>query len=119
MQGLRKFGYSWADIAHRLGVTRQAAQMRWGNRDDRGRLDPRILEPGLGLTVAQLVAVFADHHPGNPQASTCPGCAYAPPGGAPRRVADTEQGDKIRRQIEMLELLIQAYRTNAVPEELD
>ena len=28
--GLRKRGYSWADIAARLGVTRQAAQQRWG-----------------------------------------------------------------------------------------
>jgi hypothetical protein len=30
--GLRAFGYSWADIAIRLGVTRQAAQQRWGAR---------------------------------------------------------------------------------------
>ena len=28
--GLRGFGYSWAEIGHRLGVTRQAAQQRWG-----------------------------------------------------------------------------------------
>lgn len=28
--GLRDFGYSWAEIAARLGVTRQAAQQRWG-----------------------------------------------------------------------------------------
>lgn len=28
--GLRAFGYSWADIASRLGTTRQAAQQRWG-----------------------------------------------------------------------------------------
>ncbi len=28
--GLRDFGYSWADIGFRLGVTRQAAQQRWG-----------------------------------------------------------------------------------------
>jgi hypothetical protein len=28
--GLRHHGYSWADIAARLGVTRQAAQQRWG-----------------------------------------------------------------------------------------
>ena len=28
--GLRGFGYSWADIGSRLGVTRQAAQQRWG-----------------------------------------------------------------------------------------
>jgi hypothetical protein len=28
--GLRQLGYSWADIGSRLGVTRQAAQQRWG-----------------------------------------------------------------------------------------
>ena len=28
--GLREFGYSWADIARPLGITRQAAQQRWG-----------------------------------------------------------------------------------------
>jgi hypothetical protein len=28
--GLRNIGYSWTDIAARLGVTRQAAQQRWG-----------------------------------------------------------------------------------------
>jgi hypothetical protein len=28
--GLRAIGYSWADIALRLGITRQAAQQRWG-----------------------------------------------------------------------------------------
>jgi hypothetical protein len=28
--GLRQVGYSWADVALRLGVTRQAAQQRWG-----------------------------------------------------------------------------------------
>jgi hypothetical protein len=28
--GLRGFGYSWADIAMRLGITRQGAQQRWG-----------------------------------------------------------------------------------------
>jgi hypothetical protein len=28
--GLRNRGYSWADIGDRLGVTRQAAQQRWG-----------------------------------------------------------------------------------------
>jgi hypothetical protein len=30
--GVRKAGYSWAEIAVRLGVTRQAAQQRWGHR---------------------------------------------------------------------------------------
>jgi hypothetical protein len=29
--GLRSFGYSWAEIAARLGTTRQAAQQRWGH----------------------------------------------------------------------------------------
>jgi hypothetical protein len=28
--GLRAFGYSWADIGARLGITSQAAQQRWG-----------------------------------------------------------------------------------------
>ena len=32
VQGLREFGYSWEQIASRLGVTRQAAQQRWGGR---------------------------------------------------------------------------------------
>jgi hypothetical protein len=31
--GLRAFGYSWSDIAARIGVTRQAAQQRWGRGD--------------------------------------------------------------------------------------
>ncbi len=30
--GLRSFGYSWAEIATRLGTTRQAAQQRWGTK---------------------------------------------------------------------------------------
>ena len=30
--GLREFGYSWAEIGSRLGITRQAAQQRWGQR---------------------------------------------------------------------------------------
>jgi len=29
--GLRTTGYSWADIALRLNITRQAAQQRWGS----------------------------------------------------------------------------------------
>jgi hypothetical protein len=29
--GLRSIGYSWADVALRLGITRQAAQQRWGS----------------------------------------------------------------------------------------
>ena len=30
VKGLRQFGYSWAEIGSRLGITRQAAQQRWG-----------------------------------------------------------------------------------------
>jgi hypothetical protein len=30
VRGLRDAGYSWGEIASRLGVTRQAAQQRWG-----------------------------------------------------------------------------------------
>ena len=33
--GLRGKGYSWAEIATRLDVTRQAAQQRWGRRASR------------------------------------------------------------------------------------
>ena len=31
--GLRDQGYSWADIALRLGITRQAAHQRWAHPD--------------------------------------------------------------------------------------
>jgi hypothetical protein len=30
VKGLRGYGYSWSEIAARLGVTKQAAQQRWG-----------------------------------------------------------------------------------------
>jgi hypothetical protein len=30
VDGLREFGYSWGEIASRLGTSRQAAQQRWG-----------------------------------------------------------------------------------------
>jgi hypothetical protein len=32
VNGLRSHGYSWAEISSRLGITRQAAQQRWGRR---------------------------------------------------------------------------------------
>ena len=31
VRGLREAGYSWGEIASRLGVSRQAAQQRWGD----------------------------------------------------------------------------------------
>jgi hypothetical protein len=73
--------YSWSEIADRLGTTRQAAQMRYGDRTDRGTLDRRLLDAGLAVSVATLVRVFADHHPGSPAASVCPGCGYRYPDG--------------------------------------
>jgi hypothetical protein len=81
--GLRAkpYAYSWAEIADRLGVTRQAAQMRYGERAERPALDRRLVEAGLSVSVATLVAVFADHFPGTPMPSTCPGCGYRYPDG--------------------------------------
>ena len=35
--GLRAAGYSWTEIAARLGVTRQAAHQRWGRQTERER----------------------------------------------------------------------------------
>jgi DNA-binding CsgD family transcriptional regulator len=32
IKGLRARGYSWAEISARLGISRQAAQQRWGQR---------------------------------------------------------------------------------------
>jgi hypothetical protein len=37
--GLRAYGYSWADIAARLGVTRQGAQQRWSDPGSRAPRD--------------------------------------------------------------------------------
>jgi hypothetical protein len=34
VDGLRAFGYSWADIASRLGVSRQGVWQRWGPDHD-------------------------------------------------------------------------------------
>ncbi|GII24294.1 hypothetical protein [Planosporangium mesophilum] len=34
VKGLRAFGYSWSEIADRLGVSKQAAQQRWGGDRD-------------------------------------------------------------------------------------
>lgn len=81
--GLRSkpYSYSWSEIGDRLGTTKQAAQMRFGERTDRNALDRRLLESGLGVSVATLAQVFADHHPGNPPASRCPGCGYRYPDG--------------------------------------
>ena len=33
VKGLRAHGYSWTEIADRLGISRQAAHQRWGGDD--------------------------------------------------------------------------------------
>ena len=73
----RPYSYSWSEIADRLGTSRQAAQMRYGDRTDRDGLDRRLVEAGLAVTVATLAEVFADHHPGSPAASRRPAATYA------------------------------------------
>jgi hypothetical protein len=83
VRSLRKspYSYSWEDLGQRLGVSRQAVQMRYGDRTDRTLLDRRITEPGLRVSVATLAQVFADHFPGSPVPSLCPGCGYRYPNG--------------------------------------
>ncbi len=74
--GLREFGYSWGEIADRLGVSRQAAQMRYGDRTERGALDVRLVRAGVAVGLPTLVEVFADHCRGIPATSVCGGCGY-------------------------------------------
>lgn len=40
VHALREHGYSWADIANRLGVTRQAAHQRYANHPPTRQPDP-------------------------------------------------------------------------------
>ena len=71
------YKYSWQEIADRLGTSRQAAQMRYGDKPATGgALDRRLVEAGMGVTVVALVEVFTDHFPGVPAASVCPGCGF-------------------------------------------
>ena len=93
--GLRGFGYSWQEIASRVGVSRQAAQQRWGTPTERHALDRRLLEAGLCVTVATLVAVFIDHFPGRPVPSLCPGCGYR----YPDNVTDCPTNATVRVQL--------------------
>jgi len=73
--GLRGKGYSWAEIAARLGVTRQAAQQRWGGsgRDLPAAAAPGWLPPGRRSWYA--TAAYAQ-----PGGSRRPACWSAPPG---------------------------------------
>jgi hypothetical protein len=44
--GLRRVGYSWGEIAVRLGITRQGAQQRWGQRTACDSSEERLGAPG-------------------------------------------------------------------------
>jgi hypothetical protein len=79
----KPYSYSWSEIADRLGTSRQAAQMRYGDKTDRGGLDPRITRHGMAVTVATLAQVYADHHPATPTPSKCPGCGFTYPTDGP------------------------------------
>src|SRR5215831_9970898 len=93
--GLRRFGYSWFDIATQVAVSKQAAQQRWGTPYDRFALDRRLLEAGLSVSVATLVEVFADHYPGKPQPALCPSCGYR----YPDQVTDCPTNATVRAQL--------------------
>jgi hypothetical protein len=56
--GLRSKGYSWAEVAARLGVTRQAAQQRWGGS---GR---DLLAPATAPSVLSAGSADEDHQAG-------------------------------------------------------
>jgi len=79
VDGLRRVGYSWSEIGFRLGISKQAARMRYGDPAERGAIDRRLTDAGMAVSVALLVRVFADHHPGVPAATACPGCGFVYP----------------------------------------
>jgi hypothetical protein len=75
ISGLRECGYSWSEIAGRIGVAKQSAQERYGKTSEKARLDPRLSAAGMAVTVDLLVQVFRDHYPG-PRPRLCPGCGW-------------------------------------------
>jgi hypothetical protein len=50
------------------------------------------VQAGLSVSVATLVEVFADHYPGTPASSVCPGCGYR----YPDRVSDCPTNATVR-----------------------
>jgi hypothetical protein len=73
--GLRRKGYSWAEIATRLSVTRQAAQQRWGgsSRDLPTAPAPRPAASLTAVTVRHRGVHATGRKPG-------PACWCSPPG---------------------------------------
>jgi hypothetical protein len=68
VDGLRRAGYSWGEIAAPLGVTRQGAQQRWGQRT--GTSDLRVdQDPECG-TFPAILPSGIQMPPGCPSAAT-------------------------------------------------
>jgi hypothetical protein len=59
VKSLRSYGYSWAEIGSRLGITRQAAQQRWGQLDPATR--PDRLTTACPLTCARAGPKLSAH----------------------------------------------------------
>jgi hypothetical protein len=64
VDGLRGFGYSWADIAARLGITRQGVWQRWGERAGSDRVGARLPTPRRRVGGDQLGLFDRDEGPG-------------------------------------------------------
>jgi transposase len=85
--GLRRKGYSWAEIAARLGVTRQAAQQRWGGAN-RDLLAPTVRPGRPASLMAVTVRRRGERATGRKPARRCwicrPVCALASPAASAR-----------------------------------
>ena len=77
--GLRDFGYSWADIAMRLGITRQGAQQRWGE----------IPAPVTTTSDARTTGAARDHH--SPMLALAPGTRRPGHGGEHRTAPSQDE----------------------------
>ncbi len=55
--GLREFGYSWTDVASRLGISKQAARQRWGMPGN-----PTITDGGHALPCTGTLLPFFDQY---------------------------------------------------------
>jgi len=67
-------------------------------------IDRRVLDPGLAVTTATLVAVFAAHHRGYYPADTCPACGH--------RFADDDRTSDCPTNTLVRPLLLRRHREN-------